>query len=170
MSFSNQTFITFIRLVNFAVPQEDNNNLPQSFEHVHEKTNNLGSDQVQHKLGCTVTEDRWRLEILDFGKERKCTIHAAKTKALISFAVTAKLICAFVFAYADCWFSSAVAHLTYRDNTQRNNDHVSKRSPETYYILHAIVHNPESTLGRGITNHILSIMAFAHVCIISLIK
>ena len=33
------------------------------------------------------------------------TIRVAKTKALISFAVTAKLICAFVFAYADCWFS-----------------------------------------------------------------
>ena len=29
----------------------------------------------------------------------------AKTKALISFAITAKLICVFVFAYADCWFS-----------------------------------------------------------------
>ena len=26
-------------------------------EPVHEKTNNLGSDQVLHKLGCTVTED-----------------------------------------------------------------------------------------------------------------
>ena len=35
----------------------------------------------------------------------------AKTKALISFAVTAKLICAFVFAYADCWFSHEVAQL-----------------------------------------------------------
>ena len=34
-----------------------------------------------------------------------------KAKALISFAVTAKLICAFVFAYADCWFSHAAAHL-----------------------------------------------------------
>ena len=29
----------------------------------------------------------------------------AKTKALISFAVTAKLICIFVFTYAKCWFS-----------------------------------------------------------------
>ena len=29
----------------------------------------------------------------------KCTIRVAKTKAL-----TAKLICVFVFAYADCWF------------------------------------------------------------------
>ena len=35
----------------------------------------------------------------------------AKTKALISFAVTAKLICAFVFAYADFWFSHEAAHI-----------------------------------------------------------
>ena len=35
----------------------------------------------------------------------------AITKVLISFAVTVKLICAFVFAYADCWFSHGAAHL-----------------------------------------------------------
>ena len=35
---------------------------------------------------------------------------SSKKKALISFAVTAKLICAFVFAYADCWFSHEAAH------------------------------------------------------------
>ena len=40
-----------------------------------------------------------------------CTIHVAKTKALISFAVTVKLICVFVFAYADCLFSHAKAQL-----------------------------------------------------------
>ena len=34
-----------------------------------------------------------------------CTIRVAKTKALISFAVTAKLICVFVFAYAKGRFS-----------------------------------------------------------------
>ena len=34
-------------------------------EPVSEKTNNLGSDQVLHKSGCTVTEDGWRLEFLD---------------------------------------------------------------------------------------------------------
>ena len=40
-----------------------------------------------------------------------CTIRVGKIKALISFAVTAKLICAFVFAYAaDCWFSHEAAH------------------------------------------------------------
>ena len=34
-----------------------------------------------------------------------CTIRVAKTKAVISLAVTAKLICVFVFAYAKRWFS-----------------------------------------------------------------
>ena len=43
---------------------------------------------------------RKELEACNFGfkKKRKYTIRVAKTKALISFAVTAKLICAFVFA------------------------------------------------------------------------
>ena len=36
----------------------------------------------------------------------------AKTKALISFAVTAKLICVFVFANAKCWFSHDAALLS----------------------------------------------------------
>ena len=44
---------------------------------------------------------RW-LEVWIFGfrKWRYCTIYVAKPNALISFAVTAKLICVFVFAYA----------------------------------------------------------------------
>ena len=44
-------------------------------------------------------------------KKRDCTIYVAKTKALISFAVTAKLICVFVFAYAKCRFSHDAAHI-----------------------------------------------------------
>ena len=40
----------------------------------------------------------------------------AKTKALISFAVTAKLICVFVFAYANTRFSYATAHITKGSN------------------------------------------------------
>ena len=39
-------------------------------------------------------------------------MYVAKTKALISFAVTAKLICVFVFAYAKCWFSRDAAHFS----------------------------------------------------------
>ena len=43
--------------------------------------------------------------------KRDCTIPVARTKGLISFAVTAKLTCAFVFAYADCWLSHDAAHM-----------------------------------------------------------
>ena len=64
------------------------------FEPPHGKTNNGVSEQVRHKPGCTITEDSKRLEFLDLVI---CTISVAKSKALISFAVTAKLICAFVF-------------------------------------------------------------------------
>ena len=45
-------------------------------------------------------------------KQDRSTVHAAKTKALISCAVTAQLICGFVFAYANCWFSHALAHIS----------------------------------------------------------
>ena len=38
-------------------------------------------------------------------------MYVGKTKALISFAVTAKLICVFVFAYAKSRFSHDVAHI-----------------------------------------------------------
>ena len=44
-------------------------------------------------------------------EKRNSTIHVTKTKALISFAVTAKLICVFVFAYSNCWFSHAKVHI-----------------------------------------------------------
>ena len=40
-------------------------------------------------------------------------MRVAKTKALISFAVTAKLICVFVFAYAKIWFSHKAAQITW---------------------------------------------------------
>ena len=40
---------------------------------------------------------------------RDCTICIAQIKALISFAVTAKLVCTFVFVYANCLFSHAAA-------------------------------------------------------------
>ena len=43
-----------------------------------------------------------------------CTIYmiyVAKTKALISFTVTAKLICVCVFAYAKSWFSHDITHM-----------------------------------------------------------
>ena len=79
---------------------------------------------------------------------RKCTIRVAKTKALISFAVTAKLICVFVFAYADCWFSHGAAQIvkTGRDaiyfecfyfsaNSESESYHRAPSAPHAYYVL-----------------------------------
>ena len=40
-------------------------------------------------------------------------MYVAKTKAMISFAVTAKLICVFIFAYAKRLFSHDVAHFLF---------------------------------------------------------
>ena len=50
---------------------------------------------------------------------RNCTIRVAKTKALISCAVTAQLICAFVFAQVKP-FSRVAAHIicTRHDNSK----------------------------------------------------
>ena len=48
-------------------------------------------------------------------KQRNCTSYVAKTKALTSFAVTAKLICVFVFAYAKSRFSHDEAQILYTD-------------------------------------------------------
>ena len=57
------------------------------------------------RLGLTQTRlydhTRWlEAEYFVFRKKSQCPIYVAKTKALISFAVTAKLICIFVLAYA----------------------------------------------------------------------
>ena len=70
--------------------------------------------------GLTQTElynHRGWLEDGNFGfrKKRHCTIHVAKTKARISFTVTAKLVCAFVFALANIRFSHDAAHFIYRN-------------------------------------------------------
>ena len=43
--------------------------------------------------------------------KREGTINVAKTKALIISALTAKLICVFVFAYANRWFSHDAAQV-----------------------------------------------------------
>ena len=46
-----------------------------------------------------------------FRKQMDCTIYVAKTKALISCAVTPQLICIFVFAFAKSQFSHNEAHI-----------------------------------------------------------
>ena len=54
------------------------------------------SDQVQHKQGCTAKGDGSRLETSDLERRGIALSRVAKTKALISCAVTAQLICVFV--------------------------------------------------------------------------
>ena len=89
----------------------------------------MGNQQCGFRTGPTKTglysHRRW-LEAGNFGfrKKRDCTIRVAKTKALISFAVTAKLICVFVFAYADCWFSHEAAQMNKTEMNLQSIDNI----------------------------------------------
>ena len=65
------------------------------------------SDLARHKPGCTARGLKF-----GFRKERDCTVFAAKTKALICCAVTAQLICVFVFVCAKSDFSHEADHIT----------------------------------------------------------
>ena len=69
-------------------------------------------NQVQYKPACTVTEAGWKLEISDL-RRRGIVLCVVKRKVLIRCAVTAQLICVFVFAKAKIWFSHDAAHLIY---------------------------------------------------------
>ena len=66
------------------------------------------SDQIRHKPDCTAAEDSQRLEILDLGS--RGIVLSIKRKRR-RWAVTAQLICAFVFAYAKSRFSHDAAHM-----------------------------------------------------------
>ena len=81
------------------------------YEPLREKTNNLGFPPGPTQTN--LYSHRSRLEAGHFGfkPNRNCAIRVAKTKALISCAVTKQLICGFVFAYAYCLFSCAAAQL-----------------------------------------------------------
>ena len=85
---------------------------------------------------------RW-LEAGNFGfrKKRNCTVHVVKTKALISFAVTAKLICAFVFANANCWFSHAKAHFYSLQESYNREITIDGLDPYTSYTIQGAVSN-----------------------------
>ena len=85
----------------------------KSYEPVSVETNELCFRPGPTQTGL-YKHRRW-LEAGYFGfrKKRKCTIRVAKTKALISFAVTANCEAdlRLFFAYANCWFSHAKAHI-----------------------------------------------------------
>ena len=75
-----------------------------------EKINNLGSRPGPTQTGLY---NHRRLEAccFRFKKKRDYNICVVKTKMLINCAVTAQLICAFIFPYALCWYSYAGAQI-----------------------------------------------------------
>ena len=70
------------------------------------------SDQVLHKPDYATIEDGYRLNLLYLGR---------KPKALISCAVIAHMMCAFVFVYANCRFSHDAAHIINPNFDKSNN-------------------------------------------------
>ena len=70
------------------------------------------SNQVRHKPPCTASE----YEISDLeSRGIALSTYVGKTKALITFVVTAQLICAFVFAYAKSRFSHEASQMYLKD-------------------------------------------------------
>ena len=64
-----------------------------------EKANNLVFQPSLTQTGMYSLRSRLEPAKFKFKKKSDCTICIANTKALIRYAVTAQLICAFVFAY-----------------------------------------------------------------------
>ena len=64
-----------------------------------------------------------------------CSIRVGKTNVQISFAVTVRLICAFVFAYADCWFSHEAAQLP---SSERNMQYFIFVNGQTLFLLYIL--------------------------------
>ena len=69
---------------------------------------------MQYIAGICLRNEMVRGSKFWFRKKRDCTIYMAKTKALISCAVTVQLICSFVFTYAKIWFSHGAAQIILR--------------------------------------------------------
>ena len=103
---------------------------------------------VRHKPGCTTTEDSQRLELSDLESKR-----VAKTCALISYALTAQLMCSFDFTYAKSRFSY--------DATKMKtlfvlNDKIDK-TRASLITCHRICPN-----SRGQLNRVMKKLPFAH--------
>ena len=81
------------------------------FEPRREKTGLRGFRPGPTQTDLYSHRSRLGLRNLGFKKKRDCTIRVAKIKALISFAVTAKPICAFVFAWTKIRFSHVAAQI-----------------------------------------------------------
>ena len=75
-----------------------------------------------------------------------------KTKALISFAVTTKLICVFVFAYAKSRFSHDAVHIhLLKDRFSHNEARIVFAIPYTYFKGNCAMEIPHSLNFRKYT-------------------
>ena len=53
----------------------------------------------------------------------------------LRFAVTAKLVCAFVFVYTDCWISHAKAHIvSFSGSAVSSGSDIGLRIEKSYYL------------------------------------
>ena len=91
------------------------------------------SDQVTRKPACTVSKDGLKFWI--FEEERGCTSHVSKTKALISCAVTVKLICAFVFASDRQKSGFLMTQLIYYAQLATKVNHIFVENREIFFCL-----------------------------------
>ena len=73
--------------------------------------------------------------LLEISGRGDCTIRVAKTKELITFAVTAKLICVFVFSHAKSRFSHDEAHFN-RISHKKSQIFLNSRSRHQDVRLH----------------------------------
>ena len=72
-------------------------------------------------------QSRMETRCFKFKKKRDCTICVAKKGAdQLCSAVTAQLICVFVFEYADCWFSGALAQISNEQTALKTLTHKSQ--------------------------------------------
>ena len=78
--------------------------------HVARKPDFGAADRVQHKPGCAASDDHWRLDISDLEVEGLYNL-CGENKGADQCAVTAQLICGFVFAYAKSRFSHQAARI-----------------------------------------------------------
>ena len=83
------------------------------YELHHEKTGLQGVRPGLTQIGLYSHRTRLEVRIFLFKGKRNCTIHKEKAKA-----VTAQLICAYVFTYAKIQFSHDVAYIFIVDISQ----------------------------------------------------
>ena len=90
-----------------------------------------------------------------------------KTKVLTSFAVTVKLVCTFVFTYANCWFSHAVAQLSSTDMCSCIKLHCSSKPWAQFQVnfnMISIMRNPNRLYSNLVSDNNICILTSLHIC------